>query len=127
MGTIWLLAFGVIWLIELVLFGMQRATLLISRNAGFEWRGGGEFLLPPWYPVTWFVIIAKWGLLLAIAIFWDWRVALGLTTGSLIAGVVIPIPYGAYKPVFRKRVEQLMQEDPRLATQLLEMLDSSPF
>lgn len=123
----WLIAFGIVWLIHLVLFGMQRATLLISRNAGIEWRGGGELLLPSWYPVTWLVIVGKWGLLLAMVIFWDWKVALGLAIGGYIGTVVIPIPYGAYKRIFRRRVERLMHQDPMIATQLREMLDSAPF
>jgi hypothetical protein len=55
----WLSAFGVIWIANFALFGMQRATLLISRKAGIEWEGGGELLLPGWYPLTWVVRIGK--------------------------------------------------------------------
>ena len=123
----WLIAFGVLWFIHLALLGMQRATLLISRNAGVEWRGGGELLLPRWYPVTWIVIIGKWGLLLAMAILWDWKVALGLAIAGYIVSIVIPIPYRAYKEIFRRRVDQLMQQDPTLASQLREILESAPF
>jgi len=109
------------------LFGMQRATLLISRKAGVEWRGGGELLLPSWYPVTWLIIIGKWVLLIAIAVFWDWRFALGLAIGGYVLSVVIPIPYGAYKGIFRRRVEQLMSQDPEVATQVQQMLDAASF
>lgn len=123
----WLIAFGLIWVVEFALFGMQRATLLISRNAGVKWRGSGELLLPSWYPITWLVIIGKWGLLVAIAIFWDWRFALGLAIGDFIVSSVVPIPYGAYKKIFQRRVNQLMLQDHIFASQLQKMLDSSPF
>jgi hypothetical protein len=36
-----------------------------------EWRGIGEQLLPNWYPLTWIVRIAKYGLLVAILIVID--------------------------------------------------------
>jgi len=123
----WLAPFGVIYSVEFVLYGMQRASLLISRNAGFQWRGGGELLLPGWYPITWLFILGKWGLLLAMAILWNWKVALGLAVASFIGSVVIPIPYGLYKGVFQRRVDQLMFLDPMVATQLREMLDKASF
>lgn len=123
----WLIAFAGIWILNFALFGMQRATLLISRKSGFEWRGRGELLLPSWYPITWVVIIGKWCLLVAMAIFSDWRYALGLAVGGYLLSVVLPIPYSAYMGVFRKRVNQLMYKDPDVATQLQKMLDEAPF
>jgi len=120
-----LIAFAVIWIINFALFGMQRATLLISRRAGIEWRGGGEILLPSWYPVTWAVIICKWGLLVAMAIFCNWRYALCLAIGGYFLSIVLPIPYSVYKGIFRKRVNQLMQQNPTMAMQLQRMLSSS--
>ena len=124
---IWLIAFAIIWIINFVLFGMQRATLLISRNAGIEWKGGGELLLPKWYPVTWVIIICKWSLLIAMAIYFDWRYAIGLAVVGYILSVVLPIPYSAYKGAFRRRVNQYMNQDPTVATQLQQMLDDAPF
>ncbi len=124
---VWLIAFAVIWIINFALFSMQRATLLISRKAGFEWRGGGELLLPSWYPVTWVVIISKWCLLIAMAIYFDWKYAIGLAVGGYLLSVVLPIPYSAYKGVFRRRVNQLMNQDPTVAAQLQKMLDEAPF
>lgn len=123
----WLILFWSVWLAEFVLFGMQRATLLISRKAGIAWSGGGELLSPSWYPATWLVIIGKWVLLVAMAIFWNWKIALGLAIGGFILSVVVPVPYEIYKSVFRRRVSQLMQRDPLVATQLQKMLDSAPF
>jgi hypothetical protein len=123
----WLVSFGIIWITEFVLFGMQRATLLISREAGIEWRGGGELLLPRWYPVTWVIRVCKWGLLLAMVVYWDWRYTLGLAIGGYFLSIVLPIPYRAYKGVFRKRVNQLMQQDSNVAIQLQKMLDEAPF
>lgn len=67
MEGIWLVAFGLLWSVQFWLFGMQRATLLISRNAGIEWKGGGELLLPGWYPVTWLIISASG------ACYWLWQ------------------------------------------------------
>lgn len=77
--------------------------------------------------MTWLVIIGKWGLLLAMAILWDWKVALGVAIGGYIGTIVIPIPYRFYKGIFRRKVNQLMHQDPVIATQLREMLDSAPF
>lgn len=71
-----------VWIVEFGLFGMQRASLLISRSAGIEWRGGGELLLPPWFPLTWGAIASKWILLLAMAIKGRWGLAIVLYTTS---------------------------------------------
>ena len=127
METAWLSVYAVVWIVHFALFGMQRAALLISRKAGIEWRGGGELLLPRWYPVTWLVIIGQWVLLIAMAIFWDWKFALGLAVGGYLLSVVVPIPYQAYKGIFRRRVKELESEDPEIATQLQQMLEGAPF
>ncbi len=127
MEVAWLSAFAVIWLIHFALFGMQRATLLVSRKAGIEWRGGGELLLPSWYRVTWLIIFGKWALLIAMAVFWDWTFALGLAIGGYVLSIVVPIPYQAYKAIFRRRVNDLMRQDPEVATQLQRMLEGAPF
>ncbi len=123
----WLSAFAVVWIVHFALFGMQRATLLISRTAGIEWRGGGELLLPSWYPVTWLVIVGKWGLLVTMAIFWDWKFAVGLAVGGYVLSVVVPIPYQAYKGIFRRRVEELIRQDPEVGMELRQMLEGAPF
>lgn len=127
MEKIWFIAFGLLWSVQFWLFGMQRATLLISRNAGIEWKGGGEFLLPSWYPVTWLIIISKWGLLFAMAILWSWKIALGLMITGYILSIILPIQYSMYKGILKKRINQIQLEDDELAQQLLGMLDSSPF
>lgn len=127
MEAAWLSAYAVIWVIHFSLFGMQRATLLISRSAGIEWRGGGELLLPGWYPVTWLVIVGQWTLLIAMAVFWNWKFALGFAIGGYVLSVVVPIPYRAYKGIFHRRVKELMRQDPEVATQLQEMLEGAPF
>lgn len=127
MEAAWLSAFAVIWIVHFALFGMQRATLLISRSAGIEWRGGGELLLPRWYPLTWIVIVGKWCLLVVMAIFWDWKFALGLAVGGYVLSVIVPIPYQIYKGIFRRRVGELMRQDPEVASQLQHMLEGAPF
>ncbi len=121
--NIWVIAFIVVWIIEFALFGMQRATLLISRRAGIEWRGGGELLLPRWFPASWCVIISKWCLLIAMAILWDWRYSIGLAIGGYIFSVVLPIPYSAYNGVFRKRIDELTHQAPYMAMQLKEVFE----
>lgn len=123
----WLLGFAIVWPLEFLLFGMQRATLLISRNVDMEWRGGGEFLLPSWYPLTWLVRIGKWALLLSIAYVWDWRVALGLLIVDVILSSVLPIPYRAYRGVFEKKVRSVTAEEPEKGRLLKLLLDSAPF
>ncbi len=124
----WLIAYGFTWLVEFALFGMQRATLLISRRAGIHWKGGGQLLLPSWYPATWIAIIGKWGILLAMAILLDWKIALGLAIVGYILGVVIPIPYSLYKGIFRKRaVYYFLHKDRIIGQRLLNMLDNAPF
>ncbi len=40
------------WFVMLYLFGMQRATLLISRTNNVDWKDVGVHLLPKWYPIT---------------------------------------------------------------------------
>ncbi len=127
MEAAWLSAFAIVWIVHFALFGMQRATLLISRKAGIEWRGGGKLLLPSWYPLTWIVIIGKWSLLIAMAVFWNWKIALGLAIGGYVLSVVAPIPYQAYKGIFRRRVNELMRQDPEVATQLKRMLEGAAF
>lgn len=123
----WLTIYCVVWIVKFALFGMQRASLLISRNAGIEWHGGGKLLLPTWYPLSWLVIIASWGLLIAIALFWSWKLAIALWIGSYLLGIIVPIPYSAYKGVFQRRIDQVMHQNPVIGIQLKEMLDNSPF
>lgn len=101
---IWIIAYGVIWVIHFWLFGLQRITLKISRKNEVEWRGCGEHLLPKWYPITWLVIIGQWLLILAMAIFADWRYALGLAIIGYVLSTIVPIPYTSYKRILQKRI-----------------------
>jgi len=123
----WLIAFGIVWFTEFLLFRMQRATLLISRRAGFYWKGGGELLLPSWYPLTWLVIFGKWGLLVAMAAFLDWRIAVVLGVGGFFLSTLLPLPYSVYKGIFQARIRQLAEMDRDLAAVLQRMLDNAPF
>lgn len=123
----WATAFVLIWLVEFVLFGMQRASLLISRKAGYLWKGGGQYLLPRWYRITWIVIGGKWVLLIAMAIVLDWKLALGLAVCSYLLSLMLPIPYGAYKGIFRKRVSEIRRVDPDLANTLQQWVNNAPF
>jgi hypothetical protein len=104
-----LIAFAVCFLLNFAAFGMQRATLIISREADVPARIG-EALLPSWFPVIWLVFICKWGLLAAVAFTWSWGIAIGL---------------GAYIPFFRKRVLQIKQRDMAAGLALEDMLNAS--
>jgi hypothetical protein len=107
---------------------MQRASLMISRHNNVEWRGVGEQLLPSWYPLTWIVRIAKYGLLIAILIVLDWKLALGLWVITFILSAIIPIPYKLlYKKTFRKKVEKIKSIDQKAGQVFTEMLDNTGF
>ncbi|MCK9452563.1 MAG: hypothetical protein M0Q90_12790 [Bacteroidales bacterium] len=122
------IVFIISWIIEFYLFGMQRASLSISRHNNVEWRGIGEQLLPNWYPLTWIVRIAKYGLLVAILIVLDWKLAIGLLVIGFILATIIPIPYRPlYKKAFRKKVEKIKSIDQEAAQLFTEMLDNTDF
>jgi ABC-type multidrug transport system fused ATPase/permease subunit len=123
-----LIAFYIIWIVEFYLFGMQRASLRISRHNNVEWRGIGEQLLPNWYPITWIIRLAKYGLLVAILFVIQWKLALGLLVISFILATIIPIPYRLlYKKTFRKKVEKIKSIDQEAGQFFTEMLDNTDF
>jgi ABC-type multidrug transport system fused ATPase/permease subunit len=122
------LIFIITWLIEFYLFGMQRASLIISRNSNVEWRGYGEYLLPKWYPLTWIVRIVKYCLLVTILIVINWKLAISLFIIDLIASVIIPIPYKfLYSRTFRNHVKNITKTDPELGNIFNEMLNKANF
>ncbi len=122
------IAFIISWIIELYLFGMQRASLKISRHNNVEWKGIGEQLLPNWYPLTWIAKIAKYGLFVAILIVIDWKLAIGLLVISFILSTILPIPYRLlYKKTFRKKVERIKSIDQEAGQFFTEMLDNTNF
>jgi|CZCB01.1.fsa_nt_gi hypothetical protein len=122
------IAFIISWIIELYLFGMQRASLKISRHNNVEWKGIGEQLLPNWYPLTWIAKIAKYGLFVAILIVIDWKPAIGLLIISFILSTILPIPYRLlYKKTFRKKVEKIKSIDQEAGQFFTKMLDNADF
>jgi hypothetical protein len=116
--------FVMLFTIKFLAFGMQRATLLISRESGVPPKFSA-LLLPAWYPAVWLVIAAKWGTLLLIALNWSWWIAGALALVELFLSSILPIPYKAYIPSFRRRVEQHKNSDPALGKALEAMLNSS--
>jgi hypothetical protein len=112
--------------VQFFLFGMQRAALLISRDAGYKWEHSGKLILPSWFSICWPCIIGKWVLLLAMSIIWSWKIALGLVISNYILAAVIPIPYDLYKRIFLKRINQLKLQDPVIGMQLTEMMKKAP-
>jgi hypothetical protein len=122
------MAFTIVWAIEFYLFGMQRASLRISRHNNVEWKGIGEQLLPNWYPLTWIVRITKYGLLGAILILLGWKLAAGLLVIDFVLSLIIPIPYRLlYKRTFRKKVEKIKSIDEEAGQLFTEMLDNTDF
>jgi hypothetical protein len=122
------IAFIITWIIEFYLFGMQRASLRISRHNNVEWRGIGEQLLPSWYPLTWIVRIVKYGLLITLLIVLDWKLTIGLWVISFILSIIIPIPYRPlYKKIFRRKVEKIKSIDQEAGQIFSELLDNTDF
>lgn len=127
MAITWISIYVVLWIVHFALFGMQRTALLISRGACMPYQGVGELLLPPWYPLTWLVVIGNWCFLFAMAIFWNWIIALGITIGGYILSIIVPIPYPLYKLYFRHRAEKMVVHDPEKAAILFDLLDNGDF
>lgn len=122
--TAFLISFAAIFVIELAAFGMQRATLLMSREAGIPQRVGA-LMLPGWFPAVWLVRVAKWGLLVVLALSWSWLIAVALLVADLVITTVVPIPYRLYVPSFRKRVARIKRLDAEAGRVLEAMLDAS--
>ena len=87
-----LISFAVCFLLEFGAFGMQRATLLMSREADVPPQIGA-MLLPSWFPAVWLVRICKWAVLLAIAFTWSWGAGIGLLVADVVLSSFLPIPY----------------------------------
>ena len=121
-------AFLAVWLFEFYLFGMQRASLLIARTSNMDWKSVGVHLLPTWYPVTWLVRIAKWGLLVAIFIFAGWKLGLVCLVAGFVLSAVIPIPYRMlYSGVFKRSVQRISKQDSEAGDLYRSMLHNSDF
>lgn len=123
-----IVAFILTWALEFHLFGMQRASLIISRSNNVDYNIIGRQLLPSWYPLTWIVTIAKYGLLVAIFIIINWKPAIILLVIGFILSSTLPIPYRfLYKKIFRNRVRNIINEDPEKGYLLADMLDNVGF
>lgn len=120
-----LTAYAILFLIVFAAFGMQRATLLISRESGLPPQQLGALLLPPWFPFVWLPRIAKWGVLVLIGVHWNWWVALGVLITDFLLSSVLPIPYKIYARSFRNRVAHMKRGDPNAAAALEKMLTGS--
>lgn len=120
--------FIIIWVIEFYLYGMQRASLMISRHNNVKWRGTGEQLLPNWYPITWLIRFLKYGLLIIILITLGWKLSIALLVLGFIMATVIPIPYRTlYKNIFRKKVNKIRAIDQEAGQFFTEMLNKTNF
>lgn len=116
--------FVVCFILEFAALGMQRATLLISREAEMSPQIG-KMLLPTWFPIVWVVRICKWSVLIAIALTWSWGIAIGLLVADVILSSILPIPYNIYTSAFRKRIDQIKQVDIDIGEALESILKTS--
>lgn len=119
-----LTSFAILAFLTFAAFGMQRTTLLLSREANTSSRYTA-MLLPAWFPAVWLLVIAKWVLLLNIAVSWSWLMATGFLIGEFSLSAVLPIPYQIYMPTFRRRIVQLRSKNPELADTLDALLKAS--
>lgn len=119
-----LVAYGVLFVPVFAAFGMQRTTLLLSREAEADAKTVA-YLLPAWFPVVWALRLCKWGLLIAIAASWSLGWAIGLFVIDLLLSSILPIPYKVYVPAFRTRIEQIKRIDPGLGDALERTLNAS--
>ena len=113
-----------VFLLEFAAFGMVRATLLMSREADVPPQFSA-LLLPRWFPAVWLVRVTKWGILLFIAVSWNWLVAGVLLIASVLCSSILPIPYRVYIPSFRRRIDQIKSTDAQVGAALEAMLNSS--
>lgn len=116
--------FVAFFLLEFAAFGMQRATLLMSREAGIPYQVT-SLLLPKWFPAVWLVRLSKWGTVLLIAIFWGWGISVGLIVADFVLSAALPIPYQIYVPAFHKRIVQIKAQDAEIGTALESILRDS--
>lgn len=119
-----LVVFIVAFVLEFTAFGMQRATLLLSREASVPYKHAAA-LLPKWFPAVWLLRVIKWGALLYIATSWSWWFALALFIGDFLLSAILPIPYSLYASTFRKRINQIKCENEDVGEYLEQIFYSS--
>jgi len=119
-----LIAFGAAFILEFLVFGMQRATLIMSREAGVAPQIGA-LVLPSWFPIVWLVRLVKWAILCYIAFTWSWAVAGGLLAADFVLSAILPIPYSVYVSAFRSRINEIKVSDAETGNALEQMLNAS--
>jgi len=112
------LAFAGFSLVELYFFLLQRSALEISRRRRLD-PVVGRYMLPLWYAAVWPVTIAKW-----VTLWFVFRsVGLWAVIACVVAGLVLtsiaPVPHGHFRPMFQRRVDDLLGEEPEIAAKLI--------
>lgn len=87
-------------------FCIQRVALEVARLTHAPQEIVDQLLLPSWFPLLWVERLARWGLLIYIAVTWDWKWAVGVWLGFFLATAVMPIPRGFIVGRFRKRLQK---------------------
>lgn len=82
-----------IYFVELYFFGLQRATLLISREFNLNYKDYKSFLLPDWNYFSLISSIIKYLLLVGIIFYYGWWIGGAIWIGSFILSTIFPFPY----------------------------------
>lgn len=89
-----LFLYVLLWLANFYLFGMQRATLLISRSLKINYIDVAFFFLPYNYTLkVWFIRILKIIVLILIFYFYSFYTSLYVAACGYLLSIVCPIPY----------------------------------
>jgi hypothetical protein len=116
-----LLAFTIASFVELYFFLAQRAALEICRREGIEPRSG-RHMLPLWYAAVWPVKLAKFIALYFVFEQYGVLAAIGCLGASLALTSLFPVPHRHFRPMFERRVSQLVSESPELGAKLMVAL-----
>lgn len=105
--------FILIGIIEIYFFGMQRFSLLISRELEIDPKLGRKLMLPDWFSLNILLSITKYGIFFYSLYAFDWKIALGLFALIFLISAIVPIPYKfLYTSIFSKTLEKRMFQYP---------------
>lgn len=98
--------YGLLFIINFLLFGMQRTALLIDR----EFEGSYVMaVLPKWLAFARLFLLGKITILAILLYIGQWPYALALIVADFILGAALPIPHKLYRETLRSRAEILLK------------------
>jgi len=114
--------FIIIALVNFYFFGMQRAAMIISRNAS----GDSRFvtvLLPDKFFLVRLITLAKYIILILMLLFYSWQTGLLCFGADCLAFILIPIPYRLlYSRVFTARVIRIFKSSSMVPYALIDSI-----